>query len=215
MHKSSALQIIRTWSTGTFSKSPSIPLRLSARNVNLGLLSGLFATRKLKNSYPKAHESHGEFILLGYHFRFVQSLIPETDEQGQALKFYPQELYKHKSHRKLNKFGSGAFCHFSITADNLSGVYLLVADGELLYIGETYNLNQRFNNRSYGSYGFITPAACYEGGQITNCKINKLVLKHFEAGNPLRLYFIETEEHKQVERVLLQSFVTPFNVSNN
>lgn len=71
------------------------------------------------------------------------------------------------------------------------------------------------NDSRFGSYGFITPAACYEGGQTTNCKINQLALRHYETNNPLRLYFMETVDHKQVERVLLQAFVTPFNVRNN
>ena len=93
----------------------------------------------------------------------------------------------------------------------------LLTDGNrnILYIGETLNLRQRFNDSRFGSYGFITPAACYEGGQSTNCKINQLALKHYETNNPLRLYFMETSNHKQVERVLLQAFVTPYNVRKN
>ena len=95
-------------------------------------------------------------------------------------------------------------------------MYLLTdGDRNILYIGETHNLRQRFNNSRFGSYGFITPAACYKGGQSTNLRINQLVLKHFETKKPLRLYFMETADHKQVERVLLQSFVTPFNVRRN
>ena len=162
---------------------------------------------------PKAHN---EIILLGYRFKLIQSLIPETDEQGRAIKFYPQEMYRYKNNKKLLKQGTGAFCRFSIIAEEAAGVYLLTdGDRNILYIGETRNLQQRFNNSRFGSYGFITPAACYEGGQSTNCKINHLVLKHFEVVDPLRLYFMETADHKQVERVLLQSFVTPFNVRNN
>jgi len=141
-------------------------------------------------------------------------LIPETDEQGRAIKFYPQEEYR--GNRKLHKYGNGAFCRFSIIAEEAAGVYLLTdGDRNILYIGETRNLQQRFNNSRFGSYGFITPAACYEGGQSTNCKINHIVLKYFETGNPLRLYFTETADHKQVERVLLQAFVTPFNIRRN
>ena len=162
---------------------------------------------------PKAHK---DIVLLGYRFKFVQSLIPETDEQGRAIKFYPQELYRHKNDKKLLKQGTGAFCRFSIDAEEVAGVYLLTdGDDNILYIGETRNLRQRFNNSRFGSYGFISPAACYEGGQSTNLRINKLVLKHFETGNPLRLYFMETSHHKQVERVLLQTFVTPYNVRRN
>lgn len=81
-------------------------------------------------------------------------------------------------------------------------------------IVEEFRIDIIFDSR-FGSYGFIRSVACYCGGQSTNLRINKLVLKYFEAGNPLRLYFMETVDHKQVERVLLQAFVTPFNVRNN
>ena len=88
---------------------------------------------------------------------------------------------------------------------------LVDENDEILYIGQTCNLRQRFNNSNYGSYGFITPAACYEGGQSTNCKINHLVLKYFEAGTPIRLYFLKTLAHKLVEKELLSEFQTPYN----
>jgi hypothetical protein len=93
----------------------------------------------------------------------------------------------------------------------VAGVYLLVCNGELLYIGETINLKRRFNDRRYGSYGFISPAACYVGGQSTNCKINHLVLQLFEAGHPVLFYFLQTLEHKRIEKELLLHFYTPYN----
>ena len=111
----------------------------------------------------------------------------------------------------LHRFGLGPFCRFSITPLDIAGVYLLVSDDEILYIGETCNLNHRFNTRSYGSYGFITPAACYQGGQSTNCKINMLVLHQFEMKQPLMLYFLKTNEHKRIEKELLHLYKTTFN----
>ncbi len=163
-------------------------------------------TRKERKQNPKAHE---DVVLLGYRFKFIQSLIPETDEQGRAIKFYPQNEYK--GNRKLHRHGNGAFCRFNVNAGNVAGVYLLVCDGELLYIGQTCNLNQRFNNSRFGSYGVITPAACYEGGQTTNCKINHLILLQFEMRYPVQLYFLPTLEHKRIEKELLQNFFTLYN----
>lgn len=111
----------------------------------------------------------------------------------------------------LHRFGLGPFCRFLITPLDLAGIYILVAQNEILYIGETCNLNQRFNNRCYGSYGFISPNACYKGGQSTNCKINMLVLQQFEIGHSVKLYFLMTAEHKHIERKLLHLYKTPFN----
>lgn len=145
----------------------------------------------------------------------MQLLIPDCDTNGKALKFYPQEQYRHKGNRKLHKFGAGAFCRFSVKADDVSGVYLLVDHGEVLYIGQTNNLYLRFNNHTYGSYGFITPSACYAGGQSTNCKINQLVLRYYEDGNTLQLYFLQTGKHKLIERELLGNIKTPYNNKDN
>ncbi|MBR0168189.1 MAG: GIY-YIG nuclease family protein [Synergistaceae bacterium] len=95
-------------------------------------------------------------------------------------------------------------------------MYLLTdGDRNILYIGETRNLRQRFNDFRFGSYGFITPPACYKGGQSTNLRINKLVLKYFETGKPLRLYFTETADHKKIEKILLQHFITSYNIKYN
>ena len=49
----------------------------------------------------------------------------------------------------------------------------LVRDGQIIYIGETAGLRQRFNM----GYGNISPRNCYVGGQSTNCKMNKIVPK--------------------------------------
>ena len=149
----------------------------------------------------------------GYPFLFLQPLIPETDALGHVLKFFPQIEYK--GLKTLHRFGLGPFCRFYVTPLEVAGVYLLASNSEILYIGETCNLNQRFNNRSYGSYGFITPAACYHGGQSTNCKINHLVLQQFEIGQPVLLYFLQTNDHKRIERELLKLFHTPYNVKDN
>ncbi len=91
-------------------------------------------------------------------------------------------------------------------------MYLLTdGDRNILYIGETRNLRQRFNNSRFGSYGFITPAACYVGGQSTNCTVNRLVLLQFERGHPVQLYFMPTYAHKRIEKELLQHFHPPHN----
>lgn len=168
--------------------------------------SSYLMTRKERKQDPKAHE---DIVLLGYRFSFVQAIIPECDESGHAIKYYPQNEYK--GNRKLHKYGDGAFCRFSIHTDNVAGVYLLICEGELLYIGQTCNLNQRFNNSRFGSYGFITSVACYTGGQMTNCKINQLVLKYFEEKTPLQLYFLPTSRYKEIERFLLSHISTSFN----
>lgn len=140
----------------------------------------------------------------GYEFRFIQQLIPEC-ENGKVKEYAPQKEYP------LNPNGAGTFCRFSICAPSVSGVYLWVAAGEIIYIGETVNLAQRFNV----GYGYISPENCYAGGQSTNCKMNKVVMEYYKKGESIDLYFLQTKDYKQIELALLRQIHTKYNVKDN
>lgn len=136
--------------------------------------------------------------LFGYNFYCVQQLIPEC-VNGKVKEYYPQNNYKNKDGLSLFYYGSGAFCHFSIDAPSVSGVYLWMVENEIIYIGETLDLRQRFNV----GYGNIAPRNCYVGGQSTNCKMNKVVMEYYKKGKPVNLYFYATPNYKRVELELL------------
>ncbi len=143
----------------------------------------------------------------GYEFHFVQYLIPKCDTKGNILKYYPQNKYNNEKGLPLSYHGKGAFCRFSINAGDWPGVYLWVIDGQIIYIGETINLQQRFNK----GYGTISPRNCYIGGQNTNCKMNKIILDYHELGKIISLYFYPTMEYKLVELELLKNVNTLYN----
>jgi hypothetical protein len=147
----------------------------------------------------------------GYTFSYLQDLIPDCDTAGKVIKYYPQNDYDNKKGLPLSYHGKGAFCRFSIQADDWPGVYLWVIDGQIIYIGETAGLRQRFNM----GYGNISPRNCYIGGQSTNCKMNKVVLGNFERGKTVGLYFYQTTDYKRVEMDLLNQIYTPYNVKDN
>ena len=147
----------------------------------------------------------------GYTFSFLQDLVPKCGADGKAIKYYPQDDYDNKSGLGLHSHGKGAFCRFNIKADNWAGVYLWILDGEIIYIGETAGLQQRFNT----GYGNISPRNCYVGGQSTNCKMNKVVLDNFERGKVVSLYFYQTTDYKRVELELLNKIQTPYNIKDN
>jgi len=155
--------------------------------------------------YPKAHK----FIsLLGYTFQFVQYLLPARDENGKIIKLFPQ---KKKRGRKLHQYGKEAFCSFKINAPEIAGVYLWVLDNEIIYVGRTKNLAQRFNN----GYGKISASNCYKGGTITNCRLNKALLNLYEQGKIIGLYFYKTRKYKALEKKILQSVHTLLNIKSN
>ena len=147
----------------------------------------------------------------GYKFAFLQDINPKRDENGNIIEYAPQSKYNNTKGLPLNKHGSGSFCKFSIDAGEWPGVYLWVVDDELIYIGETENLSQRFNM----GYGIIAPRKCFKGGQSTNCKMNKVVLELSKIGKTVKLYFLYTYENKQVELELLNPINTQYNAKHN
>ena len=152
----------------------------------------------------------GQVILCDYPFRFIQRLTPDC-ENGEVIKYYPEKRYNNLHQLPLNPYGQGPFCHFSIDAPSAPGVYLWMAKGELIYIGEAVNLAARFST----GYGRISPRNCFSGGQSTNCKMNKIVMEYYEKCVPIELYFYETMDHKRVELELLHRYHTKYNVKDN
>lgn len=161
----------------------------------------------VKTEVPALNPESETIMVCGYEFHFIQELIPECDAQGNVVKYYPQNKYDNKKRLPLSLHGTGAFCRFSINAGNSPGVYLWVVGGQIIYIGETAGLQQRFNM----GYGIISPRNCYVRGQSTNCKMNKVLLDYYELGKTVSLYFYITTEYKQVEKELLRNIYTPYN----
>lgn len=149
--------------------------------------------------------------LLNYEFEYVQELAPVTDMHGAIKLFHPEEKYNNVKNHKLLSVGTGPFCHFSINPKwtSVSGVYVFYIDDELRYIGQCLDFASRFNI----GYGTISPRCCYEGGQSTNCKMNKVVLAAYESGQKVDLYFYATHDYDRVEFDLIQHFKPTHNTA--
>lgn len=94
------------------------------------------------------------------------------------------------------------FCKFRLNLSNIKkqGVYLWLVDNEVVYIGETINLRNRFKI----GYGNISPRNIFVGGQSTNCKMNRVAMQYFEQGKAIKIYFYETDDCKNIEKDLLK-----------
>lgn len=151
--------------------------------------------------------------IANYEFEFIQTIEPYTDSNGEICLYRPQDKYNNKK-LPLHKLGDGEFCKFKLDkADTVSGVYAWVIDGESkpIYIGEANNLKRRFAM----GYGIISPRNCFVGGQITNCKMNKVVLEYYKQGKTIDIYFYRTNNYKAVELELLREIKTKYNSKNN
>ena len=151
----------------------------------------------------------GSLNLINYSFTLIQEVIPEHNTKGQIRQYMPHVLYSKRQTSKLHKYGMGPFCRFSISRTwcGISGVYALYNNHHLLYIGQCKDFAQRFNM----GYGIISPRNCYVGGQVTNCKINAMILKEYLDGKKIYLYFYETIDYERVEQKLINGLNPPYN----
>lgn len=146
--------------------------------------------------------------LLDTAFTFVCEIIPERDENGQFRRLTPQSRYQNVNGLALHRFGEGPFCRFRIPSQHaVAGVYVLTVDRVPKYVGECFNLSQRYNM----GYGQISPRNCFVGGQETNCRLNNQILEAAEAGNRIELWFHQCEAYKALESELRSKYRFPWN----
>lgn len=145
----------------------------------------------------------------GYEFQFVCDILPETDSRGVVCEIFPQEFYEKKDSLDLHKYGKGPFCRFKIpnSWSERQGVYAILIDDSIVYIGECEDLLDRYNS----GYGNISPRNCYVGGQSTNCKINANILYEIKNGKAIRLFFYETYDRYAVEDNLIDKLHPAWN----
>jgi hypothetical protein len=151
----------------------------------------------------ETHSGDEALVLGGRDFALVQHLAPERNEEGAIREVSPQGRYKKSATASLHQHGHGTFCTFHIAVPaGLVGVYALVVEGSVRYIGGCVDLGKRFNS----GYGTISPRNCYKGGQMTNCKINHRVLEVLKAGDRVALYFHSTPQRKSDETQLIAAY---------
>ena len=138
-----------------------------------------------------------------YRFTYICAIQPERDKKGKIRQFTPQCLYMNRRRLPLHKYGKGPFCRFRIPKDfPIEGVYTLIVNGIVKYIGECINLSSRFNM----GYGQISPRNCYYGGQHTNCRVNHLILETTKRSKSVGLWFFKTPKRKNIESELIADF---------
>jgi len=165
------------------------------------------ASRAGEARQPKRPEK-STVRLAKYDFRYICAIDPEREADGSLREFMPQARYDNAAGLPLNRYGSGPFCKFKILRNmEFSGVYALVVNGEVRYIGKCVGLSSRYNM----GYGNISPRNCFVGGQETNCRINNLVLQQIKARSDVLLWFLATDEYKSVERELRESLPLSWN----
>ena len=113
--------------------------------------------------YPSQAETGKESrTLAGHSFNLVGPIRPERDGRGEIIGDLPQSKYRNEGNLPLNRYGKGPFCRFRVALGwRQRGVYVLMAGGNPLYVGECQNLHERWGPMGYGT---ISPSELLQEG---------------------------------------------------
>lgn len=98
----------------------------------------------------------------------------------------------------VHQFGSGPFCKFDcpIAITNKKGIYIIVVDGDVKYVGRC---TTTFKERIQTGYGRISPHNCSKyGGQLTNCHINSELNKAFVKGQKVEIGILPMDNESDI-----------------
>ena len=151
----------------------------------------------------------GRIMKIGdYQFNKVCEIRVERMHDRSIREFMPQSRYKNRKNLSLHKYGRGPYCKFKIpNYIRGCGVYALLINSSIMYVGECQDLSSRFNM----GYGIISPRNCFVGGQQTNCRINNQILATAKANKQISLYFMETTNYKNIENKIRKSISPQWN----
>ena len=195
--------IKKNQSTPKFKPAPIDFQKKELSNVNTHIHSN--AVKLAERYLSKKHQG-----VQNWEFDHVCEIIPKLGSDSNVLEFLPQSRYENKKNLRLNKYGIGPFCKFSINKkySGKSGVYIISVNDTIQYVGRCADFYKRFGM----GYGNISPKNCFKGGQETNCRINHNILTSFKSNRTIQLYFLETPKFIQVEDELIEKLGPPWNL---
>jgi 5-methylcytosine-specific restriction protein A len=159
----------------------------------------------LSESDVNQHNRDFSELRAGHTFRRIGDLCLAKGSDGEIVQ-YRHEL---PTGTRPNRHAAGPFCAFELPeASPEAGVYAFVVREVVKYIGECEALDRRFGSAGYGR---IAARNCHSDGQSTNCKINGLVLKTYQAGDSVTIWFMPTADRKLVESQLVSRLAPPWN----
>ncbi len=81
-----------------------------------------------------------------FPFSYVCHIQPDRNHSGGVRRLMAQSRYGNSKGLPLHRYGQGLFCRFRTPRGlSLEGVYALLVDGSIRYVGECLDLSFRFN----------------------------------------------------------------------
>lgn len=146
-----------------------------------------------------------------YDFAEACQIDAVRNPDGTVATYTAYERFANPRDLSLNPYGLGPFVRLRLSnrLSTVPGVYAVVRHGDVLYVGRTQNLAERWGRRNYA---VIDPRNCYTGGQSTNCRINNLLGSELIDGGALALWVYETTDIETVETAVFRAIRPSWNV---
>ncbi len=138
-------------------------------------------------------------------FWLVGSPQIQRDAHGHFHEYIPEM----PEGQRANRYAAGPFCKFGLpAAPRAPGVYAVLVDEQLKYIGRCEDLAKRFGSSGYGS---ISQRNLHDDGQSTNCKLNARVLATAQQGQLMQVWFHSTPDFVELEQQLIGALLPEWN----
>ena len=141
--------------------------------------------------------------IYGFNFDFICDLAPEN-AGGAAVSDLPRKDSRIDSAER----GHHSCCRFRIPAGRANrGVYVLTVGNELRYVGSCQSLADRFDDSDNQS-----PRRKQTGDARGRAsRIDRHILAEARKGRVVKLWFLESSCHKQIERIFRRDMRCPWN----
>ena len=116
------------------------------------------------------------------------------------LNLRPQDHFANPREHSLAQEHDTYYCSFKIDAPKRSGVYWILLDGEVVYIGRAKCLHNRLSTQ----YGTVSPRHPFKGGQLQKCRTNAKINKALDAGSTVVFRWERCQDYKDREKRMLE-----------
>ena len=111
----------------------------------------------------------------------------------------PQDRFKNPKGYSLAPENDVFYCSFNVAAPKRSGIYLILINGKIVYIGRAKCLHNRLSLQ----YGRVSPRHPYAGGQIQKCRTNAKINSAICKGEYVTVEWKVCSDYIEQEKLLL------------
>lgn len=116
------------------------------------------------------------------------------------LNLRPQDRFSNPRGYPLAPENDTLYCSFKVNAPKRPGIYWILLDGAVVYIGRAKSLHNRLSIQ----YGTVSPRHPFKGGQLQKCRINAKINSALNAGSLITFRWEACEDYEDREKRLLE-----------